>query len=105
MLKLRANRLSLYFALTMLLVGMALKSVVALQFQRDNAQHVQAQLNVKARATFGRIEDALYRSSHASSPPSRQHGDRIFVFARWRRMLATVSLSNTSSRVAITLHR
>ncbi|WP_307753569.1 PAS domain S-box protein [Xanthomonas albilineans] len=61
MLKLRANRMPLYLALTILLVGTALTLVVALQLQRDNVQHVQVQLNAKANATFDHIEDVLYR--------------------------------------------
>lgn len=35
--------------------------VVALQLERDNARHVQMQLDAAARVTFDQIEDAIYR--------------------------------------------
>ncbi|KAA8918279.1 hybrid sensor histidine kinase/response regulator [Xanthomonas sontii] len=58
------KRSPLYWSLATLLIGMAITAVVALQLQRANARHVQAQLDGKARAVFARIEEGLANYDH-----------------------------------------
>ncbi|WP_295914153.1 PAS domain S-box protein [uncultured Xanthomonas sp.] len=58
------KRSPFYWSLATLLIGAALTTAVALQLQRANARHTQAQLDAKAHVAFDRIEELLSNYDH-----------------------------------------